>query len=132
MALSNTKGIAHIGLFVKDIEVSRRFYCDILGFHVIFECSEPHPDGLVRIAFLELGDLRLEMIDVPGLTFPPEGCFQHIAIRVENIGEAKEKLEAFGVETDKLVHNPNMLWGGSRWVNFRGPDGEHLELNQVG
>ena len=46
----------------------------------------------------------LETICVPGLTFPADGCFQHLAMRVENIEVAKEKLEAAGIETEELVY----------------------------
>ena len=132
MAIENIKGIAHVGFFVKDMEVTKRFYCNLLGFQSVFEKSEPFPEGgEVKIVFLKLGDLMLETICVPGLRFPADGYFQHLALRVENIEEAKEKLEAAGIETEELVYAQDTFPNGSKWVNFLGPDGEHLELNQI-
>lgn len=132
MAVDNIKGAAHVGLYVKDIEVTKKFYCDILGFECIFEKIENSPDGVICVSFLQRGDLMLEVINVPGITINREGCFRHIALRVINIEEAIEKLHAFGIQTEDLVISPHTLPGGSKWANFTGPDGEHLELNEVG
>lgn len=132
MAVENIKGFAHVGFYVKDIEASKKFYCDVLGFEVAFERSEPFPEGgEVKISFLKLNDMMFEMICVPGLTFPADGCFQHLAFRVENIEEAQKKLEAAGVKTDELVHSPETFANGAKWVTFLGPEGEHLEITEV-
>ena len=132
MAIENIKGIAHVGFFVKDLERTRQFYCGILGFEEIFARSEEMENGRrVEISFLRAGDLTLEVICVPGLSYPADGCFQHLALRVENIEEAKQKLEDAGIETDELVYSAETFENGSKWVNFTGPDGEHLELNEV-
>ena len=71
------------------------------------------------------------MICVPGKTFPADGCFQHLAIKVENIEDAAKKLDAAGIAHEDLVYSPETLANGSKWVNFLGPDGEHLEFNEV-
>jgi hypothetical protein len=54
-----------------------------------------------------------------------------VAIRVHNIEQATEKLKALGITPDPLVHSPAMFAHGAKWVNFTGPDGEHLELNEI-
>ena len=132
MAIENIKGSAHVGFFVKDIEVTKKFYCDLLGFQTVFERSEPFPEGgEVKISFLKLNDLMLETICVPGLSYPADGCFQHLALRVENIEEAQKKLNEAGIETEELVHSEVTFENGAKWVNFLGPDGEHLELNEI-
>lgn len=130
--IDNCKGIAHIGFFVSDIARSKAFYEDTLGFETFFERSESTPDGKeVKIAFLRLSNLVFEMICVPGMVFPPDGCFQHLAISVENIEDAAAKLDAAGIAHEELVYSPETLANGSKWVNFLGPDGEHLEFNEA-
>lgn len=132
MAINHIKGIAHVGFFVKDMEVTKKFYCDLLGFETVFERIEPFPEGEeVKISFLKLGDLMLEVICVPGMTLSTEGCFQHIALRVEKIEDAQEKLWEAGIETEELVYSSETFPNGSKWVNFLGPDGEHVEFNEI-
>ncbi|RGT74977.1 VOC family protein [Mediterraneibacter massiliensis] len=132
MSISNIKGLAHVGVYVKDIEVSKKFYCDILGFESIFERSEPFQNGQeVKISFLKLEDLLLEMICVPGINYPPDGYFQHLALRVVDIEQTKKKLEEMGLQMDELVYSPETFPHGSKWVTFLGPDGEHLEINEI-
>ncbi len=129
--MKNCKGLAHVSLFVSDIERSKKFYCDTIGFECIFERSQQSPKGEVKIAFLKLGALMIEMIAVPGLDFPADGKFQHLAIRVEDIEDAEKKLDELGIAHDELVYSPETFANGSKWVNFTGPDGEHLEFNEV-
>lgn len=131
MAIENIKGLAHIGFFVKKLAVTKEFYCNILGFKCIFEKIESGEQGKVEIAFLQRGDLMLEVIDVQGLKFPPDGCFQHLAMRVQDIEQTQKKLEATGIKTDKLIYAPDVFAHGAKWVTFLGPDGEHLEINEV-
>lgn len=33
--------------------------------------------------------------------------------------------------TDQLVYSPETFSHGAKWVTFLGPDGEHLEINEV-
>ncbi len=127
--IDNCKGLAHIGFFVTDMERSQRFYEDTFGFRTFFESTQEN--GKVQIAFLQLNELTFEMISVEGLSFPADGCFQHLAIRVENIEEAVKKLDKLGVAHEEIVYAPNMLKNGAKWCNFKGPDGEHLEFNEV-
>ena len=40
MAIGNIEGLAHIGIYVKNMEASKKFYCGVLGFEIVFERSE--------------------------------------------------------------------------------------------
>ena len=132
MSVDNIKGLAHVGFFVRVIEVSKKFYTDILGFQCVFERTEPGPGGsTVTISFMRNQDAMFEMICVPGMDLPKDGCFQHFAMRVENIEEAQKKLEVLGVRTDPLVYSKETFSNGAKWVTFLGPDGEHLEITEV-
>ena len=52
MAIGNIEGLAHIGIYVKNMEASKKFYCGVLGFEIVFERSEPYRDNKkVQISF---------------------------------------------------------------------------------
>jgi methylmalonyl-CoA/ethylmalonyl-CoA epimerase len=53
--------IHHIGIAVRDVEESKKIFCDILGL----ECTDEmtlHERG-VRVAFLETGNTKIELIE---------------------------------------------------------------------
>lgn len=126
------EGLAHIGVFVKDIEVSKKFYTEILDFKVIEETSVDDPGGVIKVVFVQNGNLVLELVQFPKTVKKSDGPVDHIAMRVENIKGVRDLLEKRGVvfEEKEITHAPGFFPKGSKWILFRGPDGEHLELNE--
>jgi catechol 2,3-dioxygenase-like lactoylglutathione lyase family enzyme len=129
--------VNHIGLCVHDIDRSRRFYEELLGFEYEREIAPPDeitgrllqldpPLGL-RAVYLRKGGLVLELLayaerprprrerpmDEPGLT--------HISIGAEDHGSLLDRVEALGgtvvAESDIGVA-----------VFIRDPDGQLIEL----
>src|SRR5580704_14839459 len=47
-------GVAHIALFVSDIEKSRAFYKDFLGYSEPFKLDKP--DGSLSLTFIKVND----------------------------------------------------------------------------
>src|ERR1700704_6201250 len=47
-------GVAHMALFVSDIEKSRAFYKDFLGYEEVFLLNKP--DGTLSLTFLKIND----------------------------------------------------------------------------
>ena len=47
-------GLAHVGICVSDLEKSRAFYRDVLGFEEAFDTKKP--DGSVAVAFFKVND----------------------------------------------------------------------------
>jgi methylmalonyl-CoA/ethylmalonyl-CoA epimerase len=95
--------IEHIGIAVKSIEESRKYYEQVLGL----ECYsvEEVKDQRVKTAFFMIGQTKIELLestDVEG----PIGKFiekkgegiHHIAYAVENIEEALKEVEGKGVQ----------------------------------
>ena len=131
MAEGKICGLAHFGLFITDIEVTKKFYKDILEFNSVFEYTMN--DG-TKVAFLKNGDCMIEAVQFPNPEKRKDGWFDHLAMRVENIEAVKENLEKKGIQFEdqgNITHCPECFPGGSKWILFRGPDGEHLELNEV-
>ena len=96
------KKIDHIGIAVKNIEESLKFYKDTLGI----ECTEIEEvaEQKVKVAFLPIGDTELELLESTDKEGPiarfiekkGEGM-QHIAFQVYNIEEAIKDMIDKGV-----------------------------------
>jgi catechol 2,3-dioxygenase-like lactoylglutathione lyase family enzyme len=144
------KGLHHIGITVKDLDASIRFYHDVLGLGF---SNEPSPwfDGpelgpavgvpgaALRQVSLLLGDTMLELLEYsspPSETDTPLRSnsvgASHVAFLVDDIEAKKAELEAKGIEfySDVNVVDEGVL-AGWRWVYFEDPDGYPLELVEV-
>jgi len=127
-------GLAHIGVFVSDIEESKKFYTETLGFECYFETSIPADDGDVLIAFVRAGTCDVELVQFPAAyDRKPDGVVAHIAVAVDDIESMQKCLEGKGVkfETDEPVQLPQIFDNGCKYIMCAGPDGETIELNQT-
>jgi lactoylglutathione lyase len=122
------EGLAHVGLFIKDVERTVKFYTEILDFEVI---ERTEVEGS-KVAFVQNGNLVIEVVQPAVYQQRGDGLFDHIALKVKNIEEIKDRLEKKGIEFEEkeIYHAPQVFPDGSKWILFRGPDNEHLELNE--
>jgi catechol 2,3-dioxygenase-like lactoylglutathione lyase family enzyme len=144
------KGLHHVGITVKDLDSSIRFYHDVLGLDFSNEPSpwfdDPGlgpavgvPGAALRQVSLKLGDTTLELLQYRS----PESDTQrpllsnnigasHVAFVVDDIVATKAELEGKGISfySDVNVVDEGVL-AGWRWVYFEDPDGYPLELVQV-
>ena len=118
--------LAHIGIYVKDMEVSRAFYENVLGFEKDFETD---PSSRIHLLFLKTGDLTVELIEQPDKV-RTDGPVDHICIKVDDIEVAVADLRANGIEPDGEIRVMPGIYNGIKNVFFRGPDGERLEFNE--
>jgi len=127
------EGLAHVGLYVNDIECSVKFYEEKLGFKLIHEAVNKIPEGDVLVKFIRNNSCVLELVQFPNGIKREDGWFDHIALSVKDLDRMIEQLEAKGIEfeSDTYTVAPHVFPPkGSKWVFFRGPDGEHIELNE--
>ncbi len=126
-------GLAHIGVFVSDLAVSKKFYTEKLDFTVVQDTSLPSSDGMIQIAFIRNGNLEVELVQFPKTEPKKDGPVDHIAIHVDNIECVHAELKNRGIvfETEDVIFGAPIGPRGAKWICFRGPDGEHLELNEV-
>jgi catechol 2,3-dioxygenase-like lactoylglutathione lyase family enzyme len=140
----------HVGITVRDLDASIRFYHDVLGLPFAnepspwFEGDELGrgvgvPGAVLRQVSLLVGDATLELLEYkqpPSETAAPlrsnnRGA-SHVAFRVDDIESAKSELEAKGVEFYGPVNVVDEgVLAGWRWVYFDDPDGYPLELVEV-
>jgi catechol 2,3-dioxygenase-like lactoylglutathione lyase family enzyme len=144
------KAMHHVGITVRDLDASIRFYHDVLGLPF---SNEPSPwfegEGLgtavgvpgaaLRQVSLLLGDTTFELLEYrspPSETTGPLGSnslgASHVAFLVDDIVAKKAELEAKGIEfySDVKFVEEGVL-AGWRWVYFQDPDGYPLELVEV-
>jgi methylmalonyl-CoA/ethylmalonyl-CoA epimerase len=100
--MMHVKAVNHIGIAVRSIDAHRRFYEGSLG--AVFEGIEEVPDQKVRVGFLRVNDVRLELLEPidPTSTIATflekrgEGL-HHVAFTVEGIEARIAELKQSGL-----------------------------------
>ena len=129
------KKIDHIGIAVKNLDETMKFYQEALGLKTV--ATEVVEDQKVRIAFIPVGDSEVELIESTSPDGPVakfiesrgEGL-QHIAFRVENIEEALQELKNKGI---RLIDEKPRKGGGGAMIAFVHPkatNGVLVEITQ--
>jgi lactoylglutathione lyase len=122
-------GFGHVGLFVHDMEASLEFYGDVLGFTVMSDWSRP--EDRMRMVFMQNGSCVIELCsnpDVkPGLA---DGPINHLAMIVSDMEGMRKKLQDRGVvcETPDVQFDAGLFSKGAKYLIFRGPNGERLQI----
>lgn len=125
--------IQHVGLVVADLDRSRRFYGDALGFE---EVPRP-PNFTFAGAWFRFGDDEIHLLAEadttggagqgdPGVG-ASQGLSAHLAFEVEDLDTACARLAETGVA---LIGGPMPRGDGVTQVFFRDPDGYVLEFFQ--
>ena len=123
------KGVSHIGLYIKDVERSKKFYTEVLGFETI--CEFVSLEGN-RMAFVKSGNLIIELIQHKVRMDRRDGLFDHIAMEVEDIEQTSKQLKALGTTFESDIYFDDLVFErGVKYQAFCGPDGEHLEIYQT-
>ena len=144
------RALHHVGITVKDLEASIRFYHDLLGLEFSnepspwFEGDELGrgvgvPGAALRQVSLVLGESILELLEYsapPSNTTAPLASnsigASHVAFLVDDIHAKRAELETQGIRfySDVNVVDEGVL-AGWRWVYFEDPDGYPLELVEI-
>lgn len=121
------KEIGHILVRVLDLERSKKFYTEVLGFHVLEEDPEHGgtfmalPGQSHAIDLFQTQDLATAERQTPGVR-----GLGHIAFRVENeeaLKDANATLRERGVEITRTIDHVSQ-----KSIYFHDPDGNTLEI----
>ena len=129
----NCTRVDHVGIAVKDLAASVKWYEETLGLHS--KGTEVVQEQQVTVAFLPCGDSELELLE----STSPEGPIarfiekngegiQHIAIRVDDIDAALAVLKEKGVRL--IDQMPRYGAGGAR-IAFLHPKATHGVLLEL-
>jgi catechol 2,3-dioxygenase-like lactoylglutathione lyase family enzyme len=116
-------GVAHIALRVSDVEQSRAFYKDFLGFGEPYQLD--NPDGSLSLTFIKVNDHQyIELF--PGL-LPEQDRLHHISLYVEDAEAMRAYLASRGVRVPDRVTRARI---GTSNFGVTDPDGHTVEIVQ--
>ncbi len=128
--------INHLGIATKGIDEALKFWENALGLENVH--TETVEDQKVRVAMLPIGDARIELLEPTSDDSPISkflerrgGGIHHIAVEVENIEQALEKLKSEGM---RLIDETPRIGAEGCLVAFVHPasaNGVLLELVQA-
>lgn len=142
-------GVDAIGITVKEMERSVKFYTDVLGFTKItdaelsgaeFESLEGIFGLHIRVVRMQLGDEFIELTDyltAGGRSIPEDFksndlAFQHIAIVVSDMDKAYQQVKKFNAEfvstAPQTLPVTNAAAAGIKAFYFHDVDNHNLEL----
>jgi catechol 2,3-dioxygenase-like lactoylglutathione lyase family enzyme len=139
------KGMHHVGVPVRSMEESLRWYRDLFGLEPEFVEPVEGPelsqtvqleDARMRFAFLRLGNCIIELLEYEspvGNDFALRNCdvgAMHICLEVEDIEAVYEELSGRGVPFSIGPQRQPAPIEGDSCCYFRGPDGLQFELWQ--
>jgi lactoylglutathione lyase len=116
-------GIAHMAIYVHDIEKSRAFYHDFLGYDEPYRLD--NPDGSLSMTFFKVNERQY--IEVFPEKAPDTDRLNHIALETDDIESLRRDLAAKGV---KVPEKPGVGRIGNRNFNVTDPDGHTVEMVQ--
>jgi catechol 2,3-dioxygenase-like lactoylglutathione lyase family enzyme len=122
MSLIQANTLSHFAVRVRDVAASTKWYEDILGLEVFMD---QRTDPNMPRVFGMLGGVALELYRAPDADEVKGSAV--ISFSVENIEAAHAALRSKGLGSEQL-----MTFGDARLVLFRDPDGNVLEVIQLG
>jgi catechol 2,3-dioxygenase-like lactoylglutathione lyase family enzyme len=149
LALAQVAKVESIGITVKDMNTSLKFYTEVLGFKKVSDTEYKGAEleklqgvfGLnIRVARLQLGEEFIELTDyltTGGRSIPEDAksndlFFQHIAIVVSDMEKAFEQVRKYNVEfvstSPQTLPKSIPAAEGIKAFYFHDPDDHNLEL----
>lgn len=120
--------VEHIGVMVKDMRRSIRFYQDVIGLELVGREKLSEQVELAFLAFPKTPNVQVELVSGNEGTFPSKGVVNHIAFTVDDIDKEWQRLKELQVEL--IDDEPRSILGGIKIAFFYGPDNERIELFQ--
>jgi lactoylglutathione lyase len=109
-------GVAHISLFVHNMEQSRHFYKDLLGYEEPFHLDKP--DGGLSLTFIKINDRQY--IELVPETQPGGDRLGHISVETTDADAMRRYLGSRGVKAPDTT--PTCRIGNANF-NFTTPTG---------
>lgn len=125
--------IEHIAIAVKDIDASAKLFETLLGIERGH--TETLPVERVKVAFFELGDSRIELVEGIGSDNPTAKFIEkrgegihHICLEVEDLPGTLSRLDAAGFPLIDKVPKPGSRGTRVAFLHPKGCNGVLVEL----
>jgi lactoylglutathione lyase len=122
--------ISHVACRVRDLDVSLRFYRDVLGLPEAYRLSQPNGDLMLVALFLG-GESFLELVPAPpseGTPAPYHLGYHHLGVWVDDIHATLAQWKATGLRD---APTPQRGIDGVWNCSVRDPEGNPIELWQM-
>jgi len=132
--------LSYVGIRVRDLERSLRFYQDLFGLHEVARGDNSKQGAGVYVLLRDArSGQKLELNWYPSgspyaVDYNPGEGLDHVAFRVEDLSGFLRKLAARGIERvpiDPSLAEPAGARGTSSWFHveyIKDPDGNWIEL----
>jgi len=116
-------GVPHVAFRVHDIEASRHFYKDFLGFEEPFSIN---PDGKLSMTFIKINDHQY--VELSPEAKPDEPRFIHLAVQTDNAEQFRLYLKSKGYKAPDKPAAKGRIRNTSTSVDD--PDGNRIDVTQ--
>lgn len=110
------RGVAHLAVWVSDLEKTRAFYKDLLGYQEAWQVQ--NADGSLALACIKLNDRQFVELH-PGLK-PGEDRLHHFAFHVDDAEAMRAYLGSRGVAVPAQVTRAPI---GTNYISVQDPEG---------
>jgi lactoylglutathione lyase len=118
-------GVAHMAVYVRDLDKTRRFYENFLGFGEPFTLPNKTAPG-VRIAFVKVNDRQY--FEIFNEADRGEGQLNHISFYTDNADRMYAYLKSMGVAVMSDQGSVSKGQTGNKNFNIQDPDGHIVEM----
>lgn len=116
-------GVPHVAFRVHDLDASRHFYKDFLGYSEPFSIKN---DGKVWMTFIKINDRQY--IELSPETSPDEPRFMHLALETDDAEALRQYVKSKGYKaSDKPASRGRIRNIGT---GLDDPDGNHIDVTQ--
>ncbi|HLJ16796.1 MAG TPA: VOC family protein [Bryobacteraceae bacterium] len=117
-------GVPHVAFRVHDIEASRHFYKDFLGYSEPFSIKAA--DGKLIMTFVKINDRQY--IELSPETNPDQPRFMHLALETDNAEALRQYLKSKGYKVSDKPASKGRI--GNTATGIDDPDGDHIDVTQ--
>ena len=116
-------GVPHVAFRVHDIEASRHFYKDFLGYSEPFSIQ---PDGKLVMTFIKINDHQY--VELSPEASPDEPRFIHLALQTDNAEAFRQYLKSKGYKVPDKPASRGRIRNTATGADD--PDGNHIDVTQ--
>ena len=115
-------GVAHVAFYTSDLEKTRAFYKDLLGYQEPYDLK--NPDGSLMMSFIKINDRQF--VELSKEKAAGTDRLNHVSIETDDIVAMRNYLLAKGIAAPA----PAKVRIGNLSFNIADPDGHTLEFVQ--